>query len=477
MPRTNNKSSMKWFRIIIIYFISSGIPVSFGAYEDAEEAARRNLIVITLDTLRADHLGCYGYFRETSPELDKFADQSIFFERCIAPMAVTLPSHISLFTGKYPLEHNILANYGQWKGLRFNSSNNVRLLSEIARDTGYDTAAFISASTVNSKTGIAAGFRIFNEPHAKAQRNAGDTNEQLFSWLDGNHAAPLFLWIHYFDPHTPYDPPEPFNDYFKPDSRLEEYMNRRKIPQKTDKRVVKAGKSGFPEDVRKIINYYDGEIRYMDAQLGRLFSKLKTTGFWENSVILIIGDHGEGLFQHDVPLHGSVWDEQLHVPLMIRIPGGKTARIKETVSLVHVIPYLLLILQDKACLPFQEFLNQSHLKNAEPSHVFRFPILGQAIEKQNMPPSYPFYSLIRDDWKIVMTQDGSFGLFNLDSDPFELKNVYEKRKETGEKLKKSLLGIIEKQKRQNKRVKSDAKEDDSGPSPETIEQLRELGYL
>ncbi|HJS75544.1 MAG TPA: sulfatase-like hydrolase/transferase, partial [Vicinamibacteria bacterium] len=174
-----------------------------------------NLVIVSIDTLRADRLGLYGYFRETTPFLDSLAKESLVFERCLAPMAVTFPSHLSLFTGAYPEETGAFAN-ARVGGLAFVPTARLRSLAQVLREGGYRTAAFVGATPLKRHTGIDAGFEHFDEP-AAGQRRAGATNKRVLSWLAARDDGPFFLWVHYFDPHKPYDAPEPFRSKFEED--------------------------------------------------------------------------------------------------------------------------------------------------------------------------------------------------------------------------------------------------------------------
>ena len=169
------------------------------------EAPAPNLVFVTLDTTRADHLGLYGYFRDTSPALDAFGSQAIVFERFIVPMATTLPTHASLFTATQPLEHGVLANSTQG-GSRFVPSTHLRSLAEVAGAAGWRTAGFVSSAVLKRGSGIETGFDAFDEPEGE-QRNAEATTRTALAWLESTPRGPFLLWVHYFDAHWPYAPP------------------------------------------------------------------------------------------------------------------------------------------------------------------------------------------------------------------------------------------------------------------------------
>src|SRR3972149_5716968 len=187
-----------------------------------------NLVIVSIDTLRADRLGVYGDFRDTTPFLDALAGEALVFERCLAPMATTFPSHLSLFTGTYPEETGAVAN-ANVGGLAFVPTESLRSLAQVLREGGYRTAAFVSATPLKKYTGIDAGFEHFDEPE-RLQRRAGETNERVKDWLSGQNHEPFFLWVHYFDPHTPYDAPEPFGSRFQAEPEQDRYLAAPRLP-------------------------------------------------------------------------------------------------------------------------------------------------------------------------------------------------------------------------------------------------------
>ncbi|MDE0892923.1 MAG: sulfatase, partial [Planctomycetota bacterium] len=195
-----------------------------------------DIILVTVDTLRADHLGCYGYFRDTSPILDALSKESLLFERCISPMATTLPAHLSLFTGLWPHQHGYVANTGAVL-TPFTSSEGRRPISTVLAEAGYQTAAFVSGPTVSRPTGIHAGFDHFDEHDAKSARTFEDrsrpgaaTVANAARWLreEAQQDQPLFLWVHLWDPHEP-NLPAPQHELFSADSALDELLQERGV--------------------------------------------------------------------------------------------------------------------------------------------------------------------------------------------------------------------------------------------------------
>jgi arylsulfatase A-like enzyme/predicted Zn-dependent protease len=270
-----------------------------------------NVIVITLDTCRADRLGCYGFSLIQTPTIDGFAERGVRFEDCIAQTPLTLPSHTSLFTGTLPFFHGVRDNGG------FVVPPELKTMAEVFKDGGYATAAFIAAYVLDSKWGLAQGFDTYYDRFDlskfekisldSVQRPANEVIDEALKWLEANKAKRFFTWIHLYDPHTPYQPPEPF-------------------------------KSTYSK------NPYLGEIAFADSQLARLWSWLEGAGLVKNSILVFAGDHGESLGEHRESTHGFfVYQAAVHVPLIFVTPFPKLQRVSSAavVSLIDVMPTVL----------------------------------------------------------------------------------------------------------------------------------------
>ncbi len=433
---------------------------------------RPNVLLITVDTLRADHLGCYGYFRDTSPTLDALARDSIFFERCLVPVAQTLPSHLSLMTGVYPLEHGITSNLEKPGGQRFASTPELRTAAEFFKSKGYTTAAFVSATPLKRASGIAAGFEVFNEP-SHARRLGAETTQAVEAWLASRPAEPFFLWVHYFDPHAPYDPPSPYEGMFKTDSQLEALLTARSAPsrvqkQRNDRRVVPEDEAW---DTRKAINGYDGEIRYVDDQVKALIAALRERSQWDRTVFAFTSDHGEGLGQHGIVMHDAVWFEQLHVPLLIRVPGMPGRRVSRAVRSIDVTPTLLALAPD---LQADEYLKQCRGTNALAPGYGPVDWFGQEPGGRDEA-----YTLCSGDWKLITGDGAGELLFHLPTDPHELKNVAKDQADIVKRMRDQLRTLLADQRTRGRRYqqgRTSAPSDDAD-RVQRREELRGLGYM
>lgn len=421
------------------------------------------IVLITIDTLRSDHLGCYGYFRPTSPVIDALAAESVLFTNVVSTMATTLPAHVSLFTSRYPIETGITANGRRLLGAE--SGKNTRLLAQMLRDLGYETAAFVSATPVKSRTGIDAGFDLFEQP-AVGGRKARETTDRVLEWLEGRSSErPFFLWIHYFDPHKPYDPPQPYRDVFAADERLVEFLEGLGVPEPRDPRIL------------RVNDLYDGEILSTDTEIGRLVDRLKERGLFAETAMVVTSDHGEGLGQHDRIGHGTIHNEQLFVPLLIRFPDRlavEPRRIERLVSLIDVLPTLAAGLR----LPLAEddksrFTGLDALADTEP----RTEALAQRstvrdaerLAKRGQREKFALLSL---DWKYFYSTRRPDELFDMRADRHELADRIADEPATAAEMKNRLLAEIARRSR-------------GGPDfevvdetlPNVLEELKSLGYV
>jgi len=380
---------------------------------EPEPIERPNILLITLDTTRADHLSAYGYYRETTPVLDALAEKSVFFEHFVAPMATTLPTHTSLFTGTYPLEHGVRANITHG-GHRFEASPALTSFASFLRDQGYRTAAFVSATPLKKGSGIETGFDHFDQPRS-VHRSASRTTLQAVKWTRKNHDdKPLFLWVHYFDPHGPFSPPDRFLETFESDDGLDQWLEERQFTRKVVRptgQVVKPIES---------TNLYDAEIHFMDRQIGVLFKRAERQGWLDSSLIVVMGDHGEGLGQHGFAGHGDVWHEQLHAPFFIYSPWHRAQRVDQAVSAADVVPTLLGLLS----LPNSEaFLTQTSGRDALDAPPY--PIFSQTSDRQIDYTGSERVGLTVGSWRYLRNGDGTELVFDLDSDPHELRSLHE----------------------------------------------------
>jgi len=433
-------------------------------------APEPNFVFITLDTTRADHLGLHGYFRDTSPALDAFARQAIVFDRNIVPMATTLPTHTSLFTATQPIEHGVLANSTQG-GSRFVPSARLHTFAEIASAAGWRTAAFVSSAVLKRGSGIESGFGQFDQP-AGEQRDAEATTRAALAWLASTREGPFLLWVHYFDAHWPYAPPPAYATMFSSDRELEAAIAEREIPRTVLRPLVNQ-----TEETRVSINLYDGELRFQDDQLARLLDALEVRPDWGNTVVVIAGDHGEGLGQHGEAAHGGTWDEQLHAPLLIRIPGEAPRRVAALVTTVDVIPTLLARFPAS---PLGALLGQASGRDVLAHGARSLPVPSQDTGRERGAAERR-WALTTDRWKFFRIDETDGGvrrqLFDLRADPYELRDVSDQHPEVMERLAAALRLALDAERRKGAALHDGQAPVLTPPDPALLEQLRALGYV
>ncbi len=299
----------------------------------------QGVVLIVVDTLRADHLGFYGYARPTSPALDRYARRGVVFEQALATSPWTLPSIATLLTGQWPSRH------GAGSRLRESGFEQVRrladatpTLAEHLRAAGYTTGAIVNNGFLAPGTGLERGFASYDQRPASnwKHRRADESVDAALAWLDAHGQARFFLFVHLFDPHLAYDAPEPVRGRFT--GALPGVALRPGKPQDVRARV--ASLSAAERDW--LVAAYDEEIAFVDEQLARLFAALEARGLWSRSLVVLTSDHGEEFFDHGGFEHGhTVYQELLHVPLVVWAPGVAARREKAAVSLADVAPTLL----------------------------------------------------------------------------------------------------------------------------------------
>jgi len=414
-----------------------------------------SILLITIDTLRADHLGCYGYFRETSPGIDALADEGILFERAYAPMSTTLPSHVSLMTSLNPLQHGVQGNFMHLK-TALTTSDELHTAAQIFARMGYTTAAFISCTPLKSHSGIAAGFEVYGEPK-RLLRAAKETTDAALEWLAENEQRPVFLWLHYFDPHQPYEPPAEFKDSFTGTKGIRRFLKDRGV--QVNERLIAHN------------NQYDGSILSLDSQLQRLFGELKTRGLYDSSAIVFTADHGEGLGQHGWVDHGPIYEEDIHVPLIIKLPGASSHRGERRTglaALIDVLPTLVGALD----LPISD---QEHSqftgRNLLGGGSEREYVFSQRVARGRRWGPGLKYALTGTRWKYYHLTEGQDELYDLSTDPAETENLIEQEAAIAENMRRELLARMEAYQSQGREAG-----DDTGFSSQVIEDLKSLGY-
>ncbi len=431
---------------------------------------RPDVLLVTIDTLRADHLGCYGYFRNTSPRIDALARESLLFENAYTPIATTLPAHATMLTGVYPHEHGILANV-KHGGARFIQTPGLQSLAQGLSSAGYRSAALVSAAPLKRATGIAAGFGFFREPE-RHSRPADETVQDALAWLDTlKPGQSFFLWVHLYDPHWPYASHEGLEFREASDAAtLAAFLEERKAGSRLKRRA------GSVVQVVDEITGYDREIRFADEQLGLLLDHLEAIRRDSRTILILAGDHGEGLGQHGELGHGCIHGEQLHVPLLMRFPGQAPRRIETRISLSDLLPTLLGRLHS----PELETLRQQ----ASGVDLLEHPEGQDALFAQRTARDredlHPFaYVLYRHGLKLEYEPGGEERLFDLAIDPWELRDVAADHPDQVAELRQLLLAKLGAQLERARVLREGVEELPAEDSfdEDMLRQLRSLGYV
>jgi len=425
-----------------------------------------NIFLVTVDTLRADHLGCYGYHRNTSPNIDAFAKDSLLFENCISHASDTRLSFASLLSGFYPHETQITK--------QIQLRHEVDTLPKILQREGYKTIAVVSNYVLHKGEGWEKGFDIFDDTMNQQElvrkwpeRTAAPTTEHAIELIKQNRESQLFIWIHYQDPHGPYTPPGDFSRMF-----IDSEQKQRHI--KLNNSLI--GRGGIPayqqlgknRNFHYYVSQYDGEIRYQDQQFKRLLNTLQQLKMYDNSLIIFSSDHGEGMGEHDYFFaHGdSLHNPLIHVPLIIRYGNTLSGRRKDTVQHIDIAPTVFNFLGMPPKPDFRGHdLRQPYSEKREIFSEMSSPLV---------PDRYKF-SLILYPLKLIYTPFyQKYELYDLHADPLEKQNLYHKPqyRKHAEDLQTRLHHLRQEDFLQigsgKKRIKL---------SKEEIEKLKSLGYV
>ncbi|MGO9273378.1 MAG: sulfatase-like hydrolase/transferase [Terriglobia bacterium] len=411
-------------------------------------SARPSVLLITLDTVRADHLACYGYSRIQTPNIDRLAAEGVRFTNAYTQVPITLPSHAVILTGTYPM----------YNGVRdFTSTglpSNIPTLAEVLRRNGYHTTAFVSSFVLNSMWGLDRGFEVYDDDmgpevgHSEqlflVQRRGDRTVGRMLSWLNGNGGSPFFVWLHLYDAHSPYRSPEPYRSRY----------------------------SDRP---------YDGAIAFDDAQVGQVLARLRETGRYDNTLIVLTSDHGESLAQHGEAEHGFfIYNATLRVPLVVKLPGQSiTARVfSQPVSTIDIASAVASVcrLTPAESSGFQGRSFLAGLTGSAP---------GPTGKPEASPPSEAayaesYYSRDSFGWhelRAVVTTDYEYieaprpELYDLHVDPGERSNIIAAHSAIASSLHNRLAEFV-------KQFTARDRPTSAKPAdPETVEKLRSLGYV
>lgn len=425
-----------------------------------------NVVLISIDSLRPDHLGAYGYDRRgISPHIDALAAEGVVFERAVSTTTWTLPAHASMLTGLYPVVHGV-------HGADDRLPEAAVLVSEAFQEAGYATRAVVAAPYLNAAFGFDQGWDTYDDATSifeSRPENADDSHwkttspevhRRALEALDAVGEGPFFLFVHYWDVHYDYAPPPPYDTMFDPDyegtvTSLNFYWND----------AIRPGMA--PRDLQHIVALYDGEIAYTDSYVGRLFDELRDRGLWDDALVVLTADHGDEFFEHGEKGHErNLFGTTLDVPLIVKLPGGERAgsRSDQFVSLVDVADTLL----DVAGTP------STGVSQGRSLHAM---LAGEQEPRPLFASLGHDTAIIDDGHKLISEPQGHAGhvrhlLFDLLDDPGERRNLASTlvdRRDSMATKQRAWAALA-----------SEAQllaEDVEDLDPAVLERLRALGYI
>ncbi|HET7293690.1 MAG TPA: sulfatase [Vicinamibacteria bacterium] len=427
---------------------------------------------MTIDTLRADHLGCYGYPRGTSPFLDGLARRGVLFERAYSSCSHTGPAHASLFTGLHPSQHGVRRN---GMGFPTGAAGSYRTLAELVAERGYDSAGFSAVAFLRS---VSRGLRSFEGGGRDWQEyaQADVVVDRAIAWLRSRRPGDRFLlFVHLFDPHVPQRAPEELLAQFRPATRADAEALAREAHER------RGVAPGFYKDALELAREhgaYDAEIRLADRAVGRLFDAAHGAGLLAEGLFLVTADHGEGLGSHSYGGHGArLYEEQLRVPLIVYragLPPGR--RVRGLARHVDIVPTLLDLVGAPFSQPGFDVPGRSLRPSLEPregplSAAEAFAQRRLGAERRGAGQGETYSLMDAEGWKFIENARGPDELYDLGSDPLERRNLLRRSPERAAALRQAALRVFERAREEGRRVSPTA------PDDSIQDELRALGYV
>lgn len=442
----------KWWIFVLLTFITGALLSCSYFSADTEKISR--VVLISIDTCRADYLSCYGYPLKTTPNIDAVADDGFLFKNVISPIPSTLPAHCTMLTGTIPPYHGVHDNYEYQLG-----DSNITL-AEILREKGLTTGGIISTTVLQANSGLNQGFDSYDDklenPHVvpgvtHVEQRGKETTQKAIKWLEKHKDEDFFLFLHYYDPHYSYEPPESFA--FK-------FMDV--VPY--SKQVAS---NYAPGNFKSQLALYAGEIAYTDHCIGQVVKKLKELKLYDSTLIIITADHGEMLWEHGEPSHTYfIYQSAIKVPLIFKLPGkNKSKKIETIVGLVDIVPTVCKLLD----IEIPKEIHGKDLSGHFSRNITNDP--DRVVFCESMTATKftgnSLLGLVSNRWKYIQTTRPE--LYDLIEDPYELNDLIREQPHRARLLKDKLQEIVEKSVRQqSSKIKLDT---------EAIKKLESLGYV
>lgn len=427
---------------------------------NAPPASAPNVLLITIDTLRADRLGVYGNTRLTSPNIDAFAKESLVFENATSQSPWTLPSMATLFTGLYPSEHKAVE-------MNFKMEDKYNTLAEYFKNAGYTTIGITSHFFVNSKFGFDQGFMIFDESNIKGDSHVSspDITETAINLLEKHGEKPFFLWVHYFDPHFDYLDHESHRFYKNYDGviRPGASIDTLRSPER---------KNYTQEDIQFLFDLYDGEIAFTDEYIGKLLSRVREKGLMKNTLIVLTSDHGEEFMERGWIGHtNSLYEEQVHVPLILYDPARRAGKGRVS-KRVEIRALFSTILKISGISPVDDSFYKSPDLRSLRENSAEQPVFTETQRYEDLR------GVLLGNYKFIYDKKRNhMALYDLEKDPNESRDLFDEYHARNDPALKQMRDYL----------RSYFVETDSGHSfltkekvdlsPEELAHFRSLGYV
>ncbi len=431
MKKTGSFQILKF--LILATLIGVGVVFWFNHDGSVSKQPIRNVLLISMDTTRADHLSCYRYHRKTTPCIDSIAEEGILFERVVAPVPLTMPSHSTMLTGTIPPHH------GAHDNLSYALDSSQLTLAEILKDHGFSTLGIVSAAVLDDRYGLDQGFDTYNDEFEDAikdshvvQRRGDETSRLAVEWMKEHQDERFFMFIHFYDPHATYDPPEPFASRFQDDP-------------------------------------YAGEIAFTDDCIRHIIETLKELNLYDSTLIVITGDHGELLGQHGEAGHMYfIYQGALVVPLIFKVPGrNDPQRINSVAGVVDVTPTICSLLDIEMPIPVQGEDLSCYFDGDSSADIDRYVYCESLTPTKYLANS--LLGIVGNRWKYIQTTRPE--LYDLLVDPEEANNLCDEQPDVARDLRDRLSEMMEAS------VRDDRSTNRVRPDAVAIEKLKSLGYI
>jgi arylsulfatase A-like enzyme/Flp pilus assembly protein TadD len=416
-------------KIILALLALAAVITAIVAYRHFSAPKIRHIVLISMDTTRADYLSCYGYQHKTTPNIDAVAAEAVRFEQAIAPIPLTLPSHSTMLTGTIPPYHGIHDN------LNYMLADSNLTLAEMLKASGYTTGGIISSYVLEDGFGLGQGFDTYDDEFDEidnqlgAERRGGEVSAHAIKWLDENRDEDFFLFLHYYDPHSPYDPPEPYRGLFGSIAAAEAIGL-------TDNTSLTAD----TDEKKKVFKLtYAEELAYTDHCIGQVINKLKSLDLYDSTLLIITGDHGEAFGEREEMGHGYyIYQESIHVPLIVKLPGQQTAKtVSGAVGLIDITPTVCSLLGIEA----PQYIQGRDLSGAlfdEPLEDDDRYIYSESLLATKYKAS-PLLAVTGNRFKYIQTARPE--LYDLIDDPGETHNLVDAQSQRA-RILQDVLGVM-----------------------------------